>query len=94
MPRRRDLVAKIVLHTVLVAGLLVMIGPFVWMLLSALKPEVEIRQIPPTWWPHAPTLANFRELFSRMDFPAYFLNSAIVAACSPSSSARSWCPAW
>ena len=46
--RRRDLVAKVVLHTVLVAGLIAMIGPFVWMLLSSFKPEREIRQVPAT----------------------------------------------
>ena len=36
--------------------------------------------MPPTWWPHHPTLDNYRELFARLDFPTYFLNSAIVAA--------------
>jgi multiple sugar transport system permease protein len=77
--RRRDLVAKIVLHTVLIAGLVAMVGPFVWMALSSLKPEPEVRRVPPTWWPEAPTLDNFRELFDRLDFPSYFLNSVIVA---------------
>jgi multiple sugar transport system permease protein len=78
--RRRDLVAKVVLHAVLIAGLLVMVGPFVWMLLSSLKPEGEIRRVPATWWPESPTWDNFRELFSRLDFPTYFTNSVVVAA--------------
>jgi len=77
--RRRDLVARVALHTVLIAGLIAMVGPFLWMLLSSLKPEAEIRQIPPTWWPADATLGNFRELFSRLDFPVYFTNSALVA---------------
>jgi multiple sugar transport system permease protein len=78
--RRRDLVAKVILHAVLIAGVVVMVAPFLWMLLSALKPEREILRVPPTWWPQHPTLDNFRELFSRMDFPKYFLNSLVVAA--------------
>ncbi len=78
--RSRDRVAAAVLHLVLAAGLVVMIGPFVWMLLSSVKAEGEIRQVPPTWWPHDPTLGNYRELFTRLDFPRYFTNSAIVAA--------------
>jgi multiple sugar transport system permease protein len=78
--RGRDRVAKIVLYLVLIAGLLVVVGPFLWMALASLKPEAEIRAIPPTWWPHTFTLGNFRELFSRLDFPTYFLNSTIVAA--------------
>jgi multiple sugar transport system permease protein len=68
-----------VLHVVLGLGLLTVVGPFIWMALSAVKPEAEIRRVPPTWWPETATLDNFRELFSRLDFPLYFLNSALVA---------------
>jgi multiple sugar transport system permease protein len=64
---------------VLILGLLVMITPFLWTLLSSLKPEGEVRAAPPTWWPQHPTLDNFRELFSRLDFPRYFTNSIVVA---------------
>ncbi|GAB3331813.1 carbohydrate ABC transporter permease [Micromonospora halotolerans] len=77
--RTRDRVAKTVLYVVLVLGLLAVAGPFVWMALSSLKPEREIRDVPPTWWPETVTLDNFRGLFSRLDFPLYFFNSALVA---------------
>lgn len=77
--RPRDLVAIIVLHTLLITGLLVMVGPFLWMLLSSVKTEAEVRLVPPTWWPEQATLDNYRELFDRLDFPRYFTNSAIVA---------------
>lgn len=77
--RGRDRVAKAVLYTVLTAGLLAVVGPFLWMALSSLKPEAEIREVPPTWWPRTFTLFNFQDLFSRLDFPTYFLNSALVA---------------
>lgn len=77
--RRRDLAARVGLYTVLGAGLLVVVGPFLWAVLSSLKPEAEIRRIPATWWPEAVTLDNYRELLSRLDFPQAFANSAIVA---------------
>jgi multiple sugar transport system permease protein len=77
--RPRDRAATTLLHVVLVAGLLVMIAPFVWMLVSSLKSEGELRVGPPTWLPADPTLANYRELFDRLDFPRYFANSALVA---------------
>ena len=77
--RRRDVVARTVLYAVLGVGLLVVAGPFVWMLLSSVKPEAEIRRVPPSWWPEHFTLANYDELFSRLDFPRYFANSLIVA---------------
>ncbi|GAB3800686.1 carbohydrate ABC transporter permease [Micromonospora zhanjiangensis] len=71
--------ATVALHVVLVAGLLVMVGPIVWMLLSSLKPEGEILRVPQTWWPEHPTLANFRHLFARLDFSTYAVNSVLVA---------------
>ncbi|MEV6638361.1 carbohydrate ABC transporter permease [Actinoplanes sp. NPDC051470] len=77
--RPRDRAAKIVLYTVLGLGLLVVVGPFLWMLLASFKPEAEIRRVPPTWLPDTWTLDNFRELFTRLDFPLYFFNSALVA---------------
>ena len=77
--RRRDRAARAVLYAVLVGGLLAVAGPFLWMLLSSLKPEAEIRRVPPTWWPDAVTFEHYRELFSRLDFPRYFGNSVLVA---------------
>ncbi|HEX6076343.1 MAG TPA: carbohydrate ABC transporter permease [Micromonosporaceae bacterium] len=77
--RNRDRVASLVLHAVLFAGLCVMIAPFLWMLLSSVKLGVEIRAVPPTWWPEVFTLGNYQELFTRLDFPRYFTNSAVVA---------------
>ncbi|MFF5296287.1 carbohydrate ABC transporter permease [Paractinoplanes globisporus] len=79
MTARRDLIARTVLYLILIAGLLVVVGPFLWMLLSSFKPEGEIRSVPPTWWPSHWTLVHYRDLFARLDFPRYFANSAIVA---------------
>ncbi len=77
--RSKDRVAKAVLYALLGGGLVVMVGPFVWMLVGSFKTEKEIRQIPPTWLPDNPTLANYGTLFDRLDFPTYFTNSAVVA---------------
>jgi multiple sugar transport system permease protein len=77
--RPRDRAATTVLHVVLTAGLAVMIAPFVWMLVSSLKSDRELRRTPPTWLPADPSLANYGELFERLDFPRYFANSAVVA---------------
>jgi multiple sugar transport system permease protein len=76
---RRDLTARLILYAILIAGLLVVVGPFLWMALSSLKPEGEIRAVPPTWWPHTFTFDHYRDLFAKLNFPRYFLNSAIVA---------------
>ncbi|MGB0101180.1 MAG: carbohydrate ABC transporter permease [Nocardioides sp.] len=67
------------LYGVLSAGLLLVVVPFLWMLVSSFKPEAEVRAAPPTWWPQTVTTENYDQLFTRLDFPTYFLNSAIVA---------------
>ena len=60
-------------------GLILMVIPFIWMAISAIKPEGEIRRVPPTWLPESVTWANFDELFTRLDFTTYFINSVVVA---------------
>jgi multiple sugar transport system permease protein len=77
-PRRRRPLA-VPLHLALIVGLVVMAIPFVWMILGSFKTTSELRQATPTWLPEDPTLENYRELFSRLDFPRFFFNSAIVA---------------
>ena len=67
------------LYAVMVAGLVLVVIPFVWMLLSSFKPEAEVRALPPTWWPETITTENYSQLFTKLDFPRFFLNSAIVA---------------
>ena len=67
------------LYVVLGGGLFLMIVPFVWMLLTSVKPEQEARRVPPTWWPETFTLENYETLFTKLDFPTYFLNSVVVA---------------
>jgi len=60
--------------------LILMVIPFLWMAVSSIKPEAEIRSVPPTWLPESVTLANYGELFSRLDFMTYFTNSILVAS--------------
>ena len=61
--------ANWIAYVVLGLGLVIVTSPFIWKALSSLKGEGEIRRVPPTWLPEAPTLDNFRELFDRLDFP-------------------------
>lgn len=67
------------LYVVLAVGLFLVVVPFIWMLVSSFKPEAEVRMVPPTWWPETVTTENYDRLFTQLDFPTYFLNSAIVA---------------
>ena len=66
-------------YLMLAVALLLTVVPFLWMLLGSFKPEPELQQVPPTWWPQTPTLQNYSELFDRLNFPQFFGNSVLVA---------------
>jgi multiple sugar transport system permease protein len=40
------------------------LAPVAWMVSSSFQPETEITSVPPHWIPHAPTLENFRAIFT------------------------------
>lgn len=67
------------LYAILSVALVAVVAPFVWMVLGSFKGEGELRQAPPTWWPHSASLDNYTQLFSKLDFGTYFTNSIVVA---------------
>ena len=67
------------LYLLLTVAVLAVAAPFFWMILGSLKPNTELRQMPPTWLPEDPSLDNYTQLFSRLSFTTYFMNSTIVA---------------
>jgi multiple sugar transport system permease protein len=67
------------IYLLLILGILILVGPFVWMVLGSFKTTGELRQVPPTWFPENPTFANYEDLFSRLNFLGYFFNSTVVA---------------
>jgi multiple sugar transport system permease protein len=67
------------IYVLLTLGILLMVGPFLWMLLGSLKPQPEFLVNPPTFLPKAPTTDNYERLFGQLDFPRFFFNSSVVA---------------
>lgn len=63
-------------YAVLILGVVPMVFPFVWMVLTSLKPFREIFSL--SLVPSEPTLANYVLLFSRTMFPRWFFNSLLV----------------
>jgi multiple sugar transport system permease protein len=67
------------IYALLVGGLALMVGPFLWMVLGSLKPEADFLRNPPTFLPSQVTTGNFGRLFDQLDFPRYFFNSSVIA---------------
>ena len=76
MNRRRW--SRWALHAVLAAGALLTLLPLVWMVCASLMRPGEANQLPPPLLPAAPTLDNFRQLFTRLDMLRNFVNSVVV----------------
>ena len=67
------------IYVLLVGGLVLMVGPFLWMVLGSIKPEADFLRTPPTLLPSQATTDNFGRLFDQLDFPRYFFNSSLIA---------------
>ena len=52
--------------------------PFYWVMSASVKDVVEIRAIPPTWWPHSFTLDAYSRVWGDK-FARYFVNSFVYA---------------
>ncbi len=66
-------------YAMLVLLAVISIGPFIWLLSTALKSSSEnIFRYPPDFIPDQPTLANFGEVWQAVPMGSYFLNSFIV----------------
>lgn len=66
-------------HLTLMALAFLTLVPFVWMLLTALKPEAEVLASPPTWIPSTFMWSNFRTAFRFFPFERFMLNTLLVA---------------
>ncbi len=67
-------------YALLIVGAVAMAFPFYWMLLTSVKPDTEALQFPPTLWPHAFTLENYRRVFQMVPMGRYLLNSVFVSS--------------
>ncbi|MBT9371771.1 carbohydrate ABC transporter permease [Rhizobium sp. CSW-27] len=56
--------------------------PALWILFTSLKTEAELTVKPITWFPHAPTVANYMQAFSDQPLHIFLFNSFMVALLS------------
>jgi multiple sugar transport system permease protein len=70
---------RILRYVVLVAGAVVMVLPFAYMVGTALSPARWVMPYPPTVWPADATLDNFIRALTEAGLPRYALNSLIIA---------------
>jgi len=80
MTGRRTLLLRFVaVELPLLAILAFAIGPYVWMVLTSLRPDSDLAAFPLSYAPSAVTLEHYRALLAHTSFAGNLLNSLIVA---------------
>ncbi|MBD3223185.1 MAG: ABC transporter permease subunit [Caldithrix sp.] len=69
---------KVILYTVLIAGALMFIYPFLWMVLASLAPEQDIGNL--ALIPSSLTLKSYLQMFQKIPIFRAFFNSILVTA--------------
>ncbi|MGW5326505.1 carbohydrate ABC transporter permease [Streptomyces sp. NPDC004014] len=77
--RRTRPAARAGQYAALLAYLVFLAFPLLWLLSTAFKPPRELGSLHPTWIPRHPTLANFRQAFDEQPLAHAALNSLLVA---------------
>lgn len=71
--------SHVLLHLILLAGSVVMLLPFIWMLSTSLKLPSEIFTYPPVWIPSDFAWENYTRTVTIMPFGRFYFNSLVVA---------------
>ena len=74
-------ISDILFYLIVIGIALIVLFPFLWMLSSSFKTQVDIISWPPKLF-FAPTLQNYQKVFEEQDFLKYFFNSTIVGVVS------------
>jgi multiple sugar transport system permease protein len=77
----KKLLSNILFYLIVIGIALIVLFPFLWMLSSSFKTQVDIISWPPKLF-FTPTLQNYQKVFEEQDFLKYFLNSTIVGVVS------------
>jgi ABC-type glycerol-3-phosphate transport system permease component len=80
--KRRRQLGRLTTYVLLLMGLALVTTPFWYMIVTSLKPQSYIFEIPPRLWPQEVTLQNYTEALGKDLFGLYFVNSLVVAVVS------------
>lgn len=78
----KKIISQTLIHLFVIAVLAIIIFPLIWMIPAAWKNGLEIKNIPPKWFPNSPTWQNFEKVFKvtrDYNFGKSLLMTGIVA---------------
>ena len=75
---KSEKIKQIIAFVILTLGLVVVLFPFFWMILSAFKSQMDVYSYPPSWFPKVWNFDNFGKVFEMVPFGRYYINSIIT----------------
>jgi len=76
--RTAEAMSRTLLHLILLGGAATMVVPFLWMLSTSLKTNLEVFRFPPTLIPGDPQWHNYLDIFQVVPYGRWFLNSLFI----------------
>ena len=77
--RAKQIVRSTLIHAALIPAAILFMFPFLWMLSTSLKSDVQLYVYPPILFPIPPTWANYPTAVTYIDFFLYLRNTLIIA---------------
>ncbi len=81
-PRLLPALGSVLRHVALLAGALVMLLPFLWMISTSLKPADQLFAVPPVWIPRELHFDTYARAMGSGNFGRYALNSLVLAVAN------------
>lgn len=69
---------KLLIHVILILGAIVMVGPFLWMILTSIKSLAEAVHVPPIIFPSTFQWSNYLDVFQSLPFGEFYWNTFIT----------------
>jgi multiple sugar transport system permease protein len=79
---RQEAARNVFIYLILSAIALTMVIPFIWMLSGSVKTEATLFQYPIKMIPENPRWSNFSEVWTRMPYGMFYINTAKIAILS------------
>lgn len=80
--RTKELISRGISHFILIAGALIMVVPFIWMVSTSFKAPGKTFVYPPEWIPQPFVWQNYVEMWTALPFNNFFWNSIKIATLS------------
>lgn len=68
---------RFIVHVILLLGLVIVVFPFIWMILTSFKTEAEAVHVPPIIFPSHLNLEGYTSVFTELPFLQVYLNTFI-----------------